>query len=229
MPTRPELARVLDALEKFHGRPDPPPTTDPLELVLWENVAYLADDPRREDAFRALKKRVGTRPEQILSARGDVLLEIARAGIVPGNSLEKLRRTAAIALEQFGGNLKTAVKRPLPEARKALMKFPSIGAPGADKILLLSHSHPVFALDSNGLRVLLRLGHGRETKSYAATYRSVQEAIAPELEPECAWLIRAHLLLRRHGQTLCRRNRPRCEACPVAKVCLYYRTARKSG
>jgi endonuclease-3 len=228
MTTRPELARVLDALEKFHGRPDPPPTTDPLELVLWENVAYLADDPRREDAFRALKKRVGTRPEQILSARGDLLLEVT-GGIVPGNSLEKLRRSAAIALEQFGGNLKAAVKRPLPEARKALMKFPSIGAPGADKILLLSHSHPVFALDSNGLRVLLRLGHGREAKSYAATYRSVQEAIAPQLEPDQDWLIRAHLLLRRHGQTLCRRNRPRCEACPVAKVCLYYRTARTSG
>ena len=228
MPTRPELARVLDALEKFHGRPDPPPTTDPLELVLWENVAYLADDPRREDAFRALKKRVGTRPEQILSARGDLLLEIT-GGIVPGNSLEKLRRSAAIDLEQFGGDLKAAVKRPLPQARKALMKFPSIGAPGADKILLLSRSHPVFALDSNGLRVLLRLGHGREAKSYAATYRSVQEAIAPQLEPDHDWLIRAHLLLRRHGQTLCRRSRPLCEACPVAKVCLYYRTARGSG
>jgi endonuclease III len=228
MPTRPDLARVLDVLEKVHGRPNPPPTTDPLELVLWENIAYLADDERRADAFRALKKRVGTRPEQILSARVDVLTEIT-GGIMPGNSLQKLRRTAAIALEQFGGDLKTAVKRPLPEAHKALMKFPSIGAPGADKILLLSRSHPVFALDSNGLRVLLRLGHGREAKSYAATYRSVQEAIAPHLELDCDWLIRAHLLLRRHGQTLCRRSRPLCEACPVANVCLYYRTARGSG
>ena|SRR3989442_1002081 len=98
MPTRPELARVLDALERFHGRPDPPPTTDPLELVLWENVAYLA----------------------------------------------------------------------------------------------------------------------------------VQEAIAPQLEPDQDWLIRAHLLMRRHGQTLCRRNRPRCEACPLAEGCVFYRTARGS-
>ena len=204
MPTRPDLARVLDALEKLHGAPRPPPTTDPLELVLWKNVAYLADDQRRDDAFRALKKRVGTRPAQILSARGEVLLEIARAGIVAGGSVDKLRRTATIALEQFGGDVRAAVKRPLPEARKALMKFPSIGAPGAEKILLLSRSHPVLGLDSNGLRVLLRLGYGREAKGYA------------------------HLLLRRHGQTLCRRSRPRCEACPVAEVCGYYRAARRS-
>jgi len=44
MPTRPDLARVLDALERHHGTPKPPPTTDPLELVRWENVAYLADE-----------------------------------------------------------------------------------------------------------------------------------------------------------------------------------------
>jgi endonuclease III len=224
MPSRPDLARVLDALEKAHGTPKAPSPTDPLELVLWENVAYLADDERREAAFRALKKRVGTRPEQVLSAPGDVLLEIARAGIVAGSSVEKLRRAAAIALEQFGGDLKAAVKRPLPEARKALMKFPSLGAPGAEKVLLLSRSHPVLGLDSNGLRVLLRLGYGREAKSYAATYRSVQEAVTPLLAPEVPGLIRAHLLLRRHGQTLCRRSRPRCEACPVAGVCIYYRT-----
>jgi len=224
MPTRPDLRPVIDALEEVHGKPKPPPTTDPLELVLWENVAYLADDERRAEAFRALKKRVGTRPEQILAARGGVLFDIARAGIMPGDSSEKLRRTAAIALEQFGGDLKAAAKRPLSEARKALMKFPSIGAPGAEKILLLSGSHPVLALDSNGLRVLLRLGHGREAKSYAATYRSVQEAAAAQLPPGGAGLIRAHLLLRHHGQTLCRRSRPRCEACPVANVCVYYRT-----
>ena len=157
-----------------------------------------------------------------------MLLEIARAGIVAGGSVDKLRRTATIALEQFGGDVRAAVKRPLPEARKALMKFPSIGAPGAEKILLLSRSHPVLGLDSNGLRVLLRLGYGREAKGYAATYRSVREAIAPQLEPDCDWLIRAHLLLRRHGQTLCRRRRPRCEACPVAEVCGYYRAARRS-
>lgn len=225
MPDRPDLVRVLDALEKVHGRPEPPPTADPLELVIWENVAYLAGDERRAGAFRALKKRVGTRPEQILSARGETLLDITRAGVMAGGSSDKLRRTAAIALEQFGGDLKEAVTRPLPEARKALMKFPSIGAPGAEKILLLSRRHPVFALDSNGLRVLLRLGYGREAKSYAATYRSVQEAAASRVPPDVDELIRAHLLLRRHGRALCRRSRPRCEACPVAEVCLYYRSA----
>jgi endonuclease III len=30
---------------------------------------------------------------------------------------------------------------------------------------------------------------------------------------------RAHLLLKRHGQELCRRTRPRCAECPLAAGC----------
>src|SRR5262245_11525330 len=146
MPAAPDLPRVLDTLEKLYGKPAPPPTTDPLELVLWENVAYLADDEKRAAAFRTLKKEVGTRPERILAASGAVLQQIAKAGIMAGNQVEKMRLIAAIALEHFGGDVGAAAKRPLPEARKALMKFPSIGAPGAEKILLFSRSHPVLGL-----------------------------------------------------------------------------------
>ena len=61
---------------------------------------------------------------------------------------------------------------PLARARRLLRRFPGIGEPGADKVLLFSRTQPVFALDSNGLRTLLRLGYGREVKSYPATYRS---------------------------------------------------------
>ena len=43
-----------------------------------------------------------------------------------------------------------------------LKKFPAIGDPGVDKILLLTRTEPVMALDSNGLRVLVRLGFGAE-------------------------------------------------------------------
>jgi hypothetical protein len=45
----------------------PPPSTDPLELIIWENIAYLANDKRRAEAFAILKRTIGTRPDQILA------------------------------------------------------------------------------------------------------------------------------------------------------------------
>jgi endonuclease III len=124
-------------------------------------------------------------------------------------------------VEGFGGDLRAAVKQPLPAARQALTRFPGIGEPGAEKVLLFSGSHPVFAMDSNVLRVLLRIGYGQERKGYAATYRAVQQAVDKELRKDCAWLLRGYQLLRAHAQSLCRRTKPHCPECPIRQDCAF--------
>jgi len=218
------LPDLLDRLARHHGEPRAPRGVDPFEMILLESLAYLASDDRREGAFRELKKRVGTRPEEILAAPIRTLQEVAAmGGIIAGERAERLRDIATLAIEEFDGDLRPVLRRPLAKARRALKGFPSIGDPGAEKILLFAGAHPVLALDSNALRVLVRLGYGRERKSYSATYRSAQEAAAKESRAECAWLVRAHQLLRRHGQETCRRSTPECGECPLARDCAYYR------
>ena len=66
----------------------------------------------------------------------------------------------------------------------ALKRSPAIGDPGMTKILLFCRAFPIPALESNGLRVLVRLGYGKEKPNYSATYRLVQEAIEGELIKE---------------------------------------------
>ena len=132
---------------------------------------------------------------------------------------------AAEIIEDLGGDLHAVLARPEPKARRALKRFPGIGDPGADKIFLLSHTHPILALESNGLRALVRLGFGTESSNYAAMYRSAQAAAAGELPARFEALIRAHLLLREHGRSLCRRTDPACPACPVRSSCPFARPA----
>lgn len=220
---------IVDKLEKFYGRPKPPKITDPLEIILFENVAYLADDEKRAAAFAALKKKVGTRPEQILKASQKELVEITRmGGIVPELRAERLRQIAELAHFIFKDNLEGELRKPLPEAKKSLKKFPTIGDPGAEKILMLTRHHAVLALESNGLRVLLRLGFAEEKKSYSASYRGVQQALAGQLPAGYDSLIAAHQLLRHHGQELCKRTRPLCEAgCPLTAECRYFRNQQR--
>ena len=102
------------------------------------------------------------------------------------------------------------------------MKFPGIGEPGAEKILLFCGAAPVLALDSNGVRVLLRLGFGERKKSYAATYREAQAAASGVLKKDGRWLARAHLLLKRHGRTMCKTSEPLWGACPLSRGCRYH-------
>ena len=218
------FTQTIKKLKMFYGRPAPPQITDPTELILLENVAYLADDAKRAAAFAALKKRIGTRSAQILKASHQQLEEITRmGGIVPELRARRLRQIAELVHHVFHDDLAGELKKPLPQAKKALKKFPTIGDPGAEKILMLTRSYPVLALESNGLRVLLRLGFADEKKSYSASYRAVQQALERQLPSGYDALIAAHQLLRQHGQELCKRTRPLCDTgCPLTANCRYY-------
>lgn len=215
--------RIIAKLKSLYGPPRPPKTTDPLEMILLENVAYLVGDEQREEAFDAMRDRVGLLPVDIVTAPDERLLEVARlGGMLPASRVEKLRRIANIALQEFDGDLESILKLPAPKAKRGLKKFPGIGDPGAEKILLFGRAQPVLALESNGLRVLLRLGYGEERKNYSTTYHSAQEALKLELNLDCDWLIEAHQLLRRHGQELCKRSEPLCPECPLKPQCRFY-------
>jgi|SRR5690348_1990396 len=104
--TRIALRAAIARLAKFYGPPPRPPATDPFELVIWENCAYLVDDARRAAVFRRLRRTLGP--------------------------------------------------------------------------------------DSNALRVLVRLGFGKERDNYERTYRSAADAVAPDLPADFTWLIKAH-------------------------------------
>ena len=214
------LESILSRLEEFYGKPAPPRVTDPFEMILLENCAYLVDDSKRESAFQVLRKEIGLKPKKILSAPAKKLKEAARSGgIILGLRVNKLRKCAEIVINDCGGDLLSCLRGPIEMDRKLLKRFPGIGEPSADRILLYARRYPVFTMDSNVLRVLLRLGFGSQQKNYAASYRSVMQAIGPLLPAHFEGLIRAYALLRTHGQATCKNNRPRCKQCPVYSQC----------
>jgi endonuclease III len=220
MPARPRLRNVVDRLAQRFGAPVRPGVTDPYEQVLLENVAYLVDDERRQQVWTALRQRVGIAPRAILGRSPAVLADvIARGGMHPERRASRLRACAELAQRIGLVTLRTAVREDPEHARKLLKRFPGIGDPGADRILLFAGSRATLAPDSNALRVLVRLGFVDQNGSYAATYRRAADAVADDLPDDPAWVTHAHQLLRRHGQELCRRSAPRCRECPRAADC----------
>ena len=217
---RPTLGKAVDALATTFGEPAPPPVTDPFEQTVFEACAYLVDDERRLRAFKELKRKVGVTPAKLFAAGAARIQDaIADGGMKPAMRAAKVLRCAEIADEV--GDLRAAAKRPLDEARRVFEEFPGLGRPGAERVLLLSGAHAVLSLDSNALRVLVRLGFAPESKDYAKTYRAVRAAADPEAPKDVAGTIRAHQVLRRHGQDVCRRSHPECPQCPLRPRCAF--------
>ncbi len=215
------LRSVVTTLRRHYGKPLPPASRDPFHLILWEQVAYLVTDVQRRRAFSALRAEIGFEPLGILAATSSKLERIARLGgpIAVRVRASRLRDSAERVLDRWDGDLRAALRLPLPQARRALAQFPMIGEPGADKILAFTKSARLLPLDSNALRVLGRLGLTPAAKDYRTTYRRAQETLAPVIPRDHNWLISAYSLLRLHGQELCRRSAPACSRCPLRVRC----------
>jgi endonuclease-3 len=198
-----------------------PPMRDPLHLILWENIGYLIDDERRAELFEEFGERVGFDANAIARAQHSTLLDIAtRGGMRPVTRVQRWRTIAHIVLAEGKGDLgRTLRELPLSKARALLKRFPAIGDPGADKILLFAGIAGVPSLESNGLRAMVRLGYAPEEKSYAATYKGACRVLAKASGGDPQWLMSAYVALREHGRHLCKRSKPQCMACMLDKVC----------
>ncbi len=216
-----DLRAAARRLAKEFGAAPPPFPKGPFELILWENVAYLADDERRREAFDLLKAEVGTKPAEILKAPERTLLAVAARGIVPETFAKKLRDAARIAVDTFGGDLRHVVRGPQADAKRALRKFPGIGEPAAEKILLFLKLHAFLAPDSNALRVMVRLGVSPEKKSYGPMYAAARAVAAEQLGDDLDLVYAAHVHLRRLGQETCKRTKPACPRCPLRSMCAF--------
>src|ERR1700761_6051278 len=101
MPMRPagELTQVLATLKRHTAVALVP--TEPLAMILWENIGYLIDDDRRRSLFDAFAADVGVSAPAILAADDATLLPLAtRGGMRPEVRVRRWRDIAALVRDR---------------------------------------------------------------------------------------------------------------------------------
>jgi len=227
---KPTIPELLDKLEKFHGKQEPCWPVDPYEFIMWWQCGYPASDKSCAKGWDKLQREVGIEPCDILAA---TTRQVASA-LKPGGMLPELRamrviETAMKVEDQFGGDLRGALTGPLFAARKTLKQFPGIADPGADRILLFAGITPIAAVPSNTTQVLVRILNGQESENYFANYRKAQQAIEAEVPKTIDARTRAYLLVKHHGQEICKRTKPKCDGCPASANCAYFAGKRRQS
>lgn len=224
----PQVKEILRRLEAFYGPQEPVWPTDPYLFIVWWYCGYPASDAACVKGWEVLNREIGTEPEKLLAASPAKLAGALRpGGMLPELRAMRLKELAARVKDEFGGDLRAALVGPLAQARKILKKFHSIADPGVDRILLFAGIAPTAAVPSNCPHVIVRILHGKEDENYGVTYREAQQAIAAEIPEKFDARTRAYLLLKRHGQELCRRTKPKCAECPVNSSCAFFAVNRR--
>jgi endonuclease-3 len=216
-------AGLLDNLEKFYGKQEPSWPVDPYEFIVWWQCGYPASDVACTKGWEKLKSDVGIQLQNLLAATPRKIASAVKpGGMVPELRALRLKEIAMLVKDEFGGDLRGALVRPLSEVRKTLKKFPGIADPGADRILLFAGITPVAAVPSNCTQVLVRVRYGQEHENYSANYRVAQQSITAEVPATFDARTRAYLLLKHHGQEICKWTKPKCEKCPVSSNCAFF-------
>jgi len=229
---------ILDILERHHRKQTAWWPTDPYEFLVWWHCGYPQSDDRCAKGWEALTAQVGTSPRVLLSAKpAQLAAALKSGGMVPELRALRLKEIAMRVQDEFGGDLEAALREAMAKqpttndhrpttastraARTILKEFPNISDPGADRILLFAEMAPLAAVPSNNVQVLVRVLEGRERENYGVNYRESQQAIEAAVPAKFEARQRAYLLLKVHGQELCKRTNPKCDACPLKRDCAY--------
>jgi endonuclease III len=217
------LGEILSKLEAFYGAQEPNWPTDPYLFLVWWHCGYPASDGTCAKGWAALEREIGVEPRKLIAAAPAKLAKVLRAGgMVPELRAKRLKEIAVRVKDEFGGDLRGALNGPTARARRILKTFPGVGDPGADRILLFAGIAPLAAVPSNCPQVAVRIVRGEESENYVATYREAQQLVAAEISADFEARQRAYLLLKRHGQEICKRTKPKCGECPVSSYCAFF-------
>lgn len=212
-------------MESFHGRQRPDWPVDPYEFLVWWHCGYPPSDEACNKGWAALKESFDIAPAKLAKAKEPALARALKAGgLIPELRAPRIKSIAAEIVEEWDGDFSRALRAiPLAEAVKRLKKLPGIGEPGAERILLFGAIAPVPAVPSNATQVAVRIQHGASFEAYTKDYREGRKLIDTQVPATVAARQRAYLLLKVHGQTLCKRSKPKCDECPIARTCAYFK------
>lgn len=208
----PDLAQVARDLLAWYGdhRRELPwrDADDPYATLVSEVMLQQTQVATVEPYYEAFLERFPT-VQALASADEDAVLE-AWAGLGYYRRARHLHAAAKRIVADHGGQV--------PDDPQALRDLPGVGDYTAGAVASIAFRRPEPAIDANAARVLARLLREEGRVDRAGPKRRLEAAARLLLQAgPPADLNQALMEL---GALVCRPDRPRCEACPVAAHCL---------
>jgi endonuclease-3 len=211
MADRRRLRRIVDRLAAEYGRPVLRPHGAPVDELVLTVLSQNTNDRNRDAAYGRLRGRFPTWDEVLHAPVEEVEDAIRPGGLAPTKSV-RIRQI----LEAIGDDdLMHLAEDPLPEARAELCALPGVGRKTAACVLLFAFGRPDVPVDTHVYRVGGRLGLWPRKTSFEKAHDELLRLCGDDGD----FAYQAHVLLIRHGRRTCVARTPRCEECPLRRMC----------
>lgn len=209
-------------LEARYGRAHRRRRRDLIDVLVRTILSQNTNDVNSDRAMARLRGRFRSWAAVRDAPVGAVVDALRPAGL---GALKAPRIQAALKTisKEGGGRLSLDFLRrwPADRAKQWLRSLHGVGPKTAAIVLVFGLGKPAFPVDTHVYRVGRRIGLIPEDMSVEQAHDWMEALVRPERYGAF------HLLLVRHGREVCRAARPRCEICPVRRMCKFYAAMRQ--
>lgn len=175
----------------------------PFELLIAVILSAQCTDKRVNLVTQELFPLADT-PEKILQLGQARLMEIIKPCGFFRTKAEHIIAASKILLERHGGEV--------PNDFNALIELPGVGRKTANVVMSVAFKVPAIAVDTHVFRLANRMKLA-EGNTPLEVELGLQKVI-----PRDKWSDAHHWLIW-HGREICKARNPKCDACPLSKVC----------
>ncbi len=206
---KPNIKKILSVLENTYRETQTALTYQtPFQLLIATMLAAQSTDVRVNIVTKDLFRDYPT-AEKMARLSIEALESYIKTVGLYHTKARNIIATSKILAEQYNGDV--------PDSREEFVKLPGVGRKTANVVLSIAKGVPAIAVDTHVFRVSNRLGLAR-AKNVLDTEKQLMINI-----PQEKWSDAHHWLIW-HGRKICKAQRPLCDSCPLADLCLYHHT-----
>ena len=208
MLTRAQKTEALEILRRTY--PDAKPAllyTSPFELLVATILSAQSTDVMVNKCTRVLYPVANT-PAQFAEMSEEELYPYIKSCGFYRTKGRHIIETSRILVTKYGGEV--------PADIELLQSLPGVGRKTANVVASNAFGIPAIAVDTHVFRVSNRIGLAN-AKNVEKTEEQLQKAI-----PREDWSAAHHWLIY-HGRQICDARKPKCEICPLAGICEFYK------
>ena len=198
---RHEELRILE--ETYRGAIPELKFNSTFELLIAVILSAQCTDKRVNEVTKILFPLANT-PEKILQLGQSKLEEIIRPCGYFRAKAKHIVESAQILIDNYGGEV--------PSDFDELIKLPGVGRKTANVVTSVAFKNPAIAVDTHVFRLANRMKLA-EGKTPLEVELGLQKII-----PREKWSDAHHWLIW-HGREICAARKPKCNVCPLSKIC----------
>lgn len=178
--------------------------TDPFNILLYTLLSSRTKDATTLAAFKRLTNYAGNTPKQISKLNVRKIESLIKPVGFYKTKARHVKEMCKMLDEKFGGSV--------PQNIKDLLLLPGVGVKTANIVLARAFGKPVIGVDTHVHRISNRIGI-INTKTPLESSMALNRIIGKKYRK------RFNRVLVGFGQVVCLPVKPKCNICPIRKIC----------